>query len=264
MISEGVIGIQNTYSLKDGTLTLDIDKATYERCGLVGTVAPSPGRKHVKSRFRIELDLRLPSMQHGKKGFERVKWAFKNVLNESMAWLFVDLESEDMTSGTIEAMLLLRASTYELAGPIAALHPQVKELKPSISRIPSIVPPFIHDEETIKDSLYEEQLLEWLGLVSLDSTRVSKSDTIDSYLCKYSPPEAFESNGLDGTAQEVVHLRWHGFGSAVFVRHVWLILRAAAKERDGTWFSLGGKTFEGTSFTTLCHDGQSVLLWECD
>jgi ribonuclease P/MRP protein subunit RPP40 len=101
MFSEGQPGIQNTFWLKDSVLRLDIDKATYERCGLVGVAAPGSGRKHTKSRFRVELDLRLPSMQHGKKGFERIKWAFKNVLDESLAWLFVDLDHEDVTSGTI-------------------------------------------------------------------------------------------------------------------------------------------------------------------
>jgi hypothetical protein len=41
----------------------------------------------------IELNLRLPSMLHGKKGFDRIVWAFKNVLNQSLAWLFCDLET---------------------------------------------------------------------------------------------------------------------------------------------------------------------------
>jgi uncharacterized membrane protein len=40
----------------------------------------------------VELNLRLPSMLHGKKGFERIVWAFANVLTQSMAWLFHDLE----------------------------------------------------------------------------------------------------------------------------------------------------------------------------
>ena len=31
-------------------------------------------------------------MLHGKKGFERIVWAFKNVLNSSRTWLFHDLE----------------------------------------------------------------------------------------------------------------------------------------------------------------------------
>lgn len=42
----------------------------------------------------VELNLRLPSMLHGKKGFERIAWAFRNVLTESVAWLFCDLASE--------------------------------------------------------------------------------------------------------------------------------------------------------------------------
>ena len=66
------------------------------------------GRKHLKTRFgtadpkvrkfwayclsAIEIDLRQPSMLHGKKGFERIVWAFKNVLNHSVTWLFHDLE----------------------------------------------------------------------------------------------------------------------------------------------------------------------------
>lgn len=32
-------------------------------------------------------------MLHGKKGFERIVWAFKNVLNASRTWLFHDLEA---------------------------------------------------------------------------------------------------------------------------------------------------------------------------
>jgi hypothetical protein len=47
----------------------------------------------------IELNLRLPSMLHGKKGFDRIIWAFTNVLNQSLAWLFCDLESTSGNQG---------------------------------------------------------------------------------------------------------------------------------------------------------------------
>ena len=30
-------------------------------------------------------------MLHGKKGFERIVWAAKNVLDESLVWLFTDV-----------------------------------------------------------------------------------------------------------------------------------------------------------------------------
>lgn len=35
-------------------------------------------------------------MLHGKKGFERIVWAFKNVLTSSINWLFYDLEAEQI------------------------------------------------------------------------------------------------------------------------------------------------------------------------
>lgn len=42
----------------------------------------------------VEFNLRLPSMLHGKKGFERLVWAAKNVLNQSLVWLFLDLNDD--------------------------------------------------------------------------------------------------------------------------------------------------------------------------
>jgi len=39
-------------------------------------------------------------MLHGKKGFDRIVWAFKNALNQSLSWLFVDLEHPNVNSGS--------------------------------------------------------------------------------------------------------------------------------------------------------------------
>lgn len=52
MLSAGEPGVNNTFSLSSGILTLDLDKPTYERAGLVGKAIPSPGRKHNKHRYR--------------------------------------------------------------------------------------------------------------------------------------------------------------------------------------------------------------------
>ena len=58
-------------------------------------------------RIVVEINLRLPSMLHGKKGFEKLVWAFKNVLNHTVAWLFYDLASASsgISSGTINLIL---------------------------------------------------------------------------------------------------------------------------------------------------------------
>ena len=47
----------------------------------------------------IELNLRLPAMLHGKKGFERVVTAAKSVLNNSLVWLFADLSKQESDGG---------------------------------------------------------------------------------------------------------------------------------------------------------------------
>ncbi len=95
-----------------GILRLELDKESYERSGLVGKAIRDGTRKHVRTRYgsicyhhnqsaedelrsplAIEINLRLPSMLHGKKGFERIVWAFKNVLNSTVTWLFHDCEA---------------------------------------------------------------------------------------------------------------------------------------------------------------------------
>lgn len=55
------------------------------------------------------MNLRLPSMLHGKKGFERLIWACKNVLDQSLTWLFVDLNASADTDeeGNMQVHLLV-------------------------------------------------------------------------------------------------------------------------------------------------------------
>lgn len=57
------------------------------------TLASVTRAQRVNAASVIELELRQPSMLHGKKGFERIVWAFKNVLNRSLTWLFHDVQS---------------------------------------------------------------------------------------------------------------------------------------------------------------------------
>ncbi|KAE9979322.1 hypothetical protein EG328_000967 [Venturia inaequalis] len=245
MRSEGRPGVDNLFSLQDGKLRLELDKATYERCGLVGKAIPDHGRKHVKSRYAIEIDLRLPSMVSGKKGFERIIRAFTDVLNHSLAWLFVDLESQEIESG-----------------PIIKHHPQIKAAQPQISQLPDAIVPFdIDSKECIADPIYEEELLEWIGLAALDSPRISRKDDIDRFYCRYDLPEAFsEEHQADTNPQNLVHLRWHGFASAKFVREIWLVAKAAGAQE---WFAMSASTFEDQSYTIFCPGDRDVLLWEC-
>lgn len=64
----------------------------------------------------VELNLRLPAMLHGKRGFERIVYAFKHVLNHSLSWLFIDLDAlDEPTTGTPQIPLpILRHAQEDL------------------------------------------------------------------------------------------------------------------------------------------------------
>ncbi len=49
----------------------------------------------------IEINLRLPSMCSGRRGFERVVSAFKNVLSAPLVWLFHDFTRANDAKGTV-------------------------------------------------------------------------------------------------------------------------------------------------------------------
>lgn len=51
MRSEGRVLVDNVFTLSDGILRLELDRPTYERCGLAGKPIEDGGRKHQKSRF---------------------------------------------------------------------------------------------------------------------------------------------------------------------------------------------------------------------
>ncbi|KAH8598793.1 ribonuclease P 40kDa subunit-domain-containing protein [Bisporella sp. PMI_857] len=91
MLSEWRTGVDKVYSLREGILTLYLDKASYERAGIVGKPDGVKGKRGTKPRWIVEINLRLPSMLHGKRGFDRIVYAFKNVLNIPVTWLFCDL-----------------------------------------------------------------------------------------------------------------------------------------------------------------------------
>lgn len=68
-----------------------LGKETYERAGLVGKPYGAKGDRGLKPRWVVEYDLRSPSMFTGKKGFDRLVYAAKNVLHEPVTWLFCNV-----------------------------------------------------------------------------------------------------------------------------------------------------------------------------
>jgi len=78
----------------------------------------------------VEINLRLPSMLHGKKGFERLVWAAKNVLNNSLNWIFVDL---DQPKGKSPSFRLYQPTHIYRFRPSQAAHSCVSPDHPASS-----------------------------------------------------------------------------------------------------------------------------------
>lgn len=214
----------------------------------------------------MEYDLRHPSMLHGKKGFERLVWAAKNVLNRQLTWLFVDLKSSFEVQGQyhIPALNKRMAIAHLLSGPIEQRKPDVTIIRPVHQEILAGAVPLVDAAGTIADSMYEEQLLEWLGLVLLKSPRIALHDDIDPYLCRYELPEAAEpkeNNDDPDESQKMHHLQWKGFISSRFVMKLLLEMKNDLKKG---WFALNVSAFGGASYMLLCLEGSEALLWDID
>ncbi|OJJ57490.1 hypothetical protein ASPSYDRAFT_1056636 [Aspergillus sydowii CBS 593.65] len=229
MLSEGRSGLDSVFTLVDGVLKLELGKEVYERTGLTGKPVRHGGKKHKKERFLVELNLRLPSMLHGKKGFQRIEWAFKNVLNDPVTWLFFDLGTESL--GVAKDDTTLKGN-----------HPEIISCEPVYATKENIKTPSFSDikltnetsESELKDLCVD--VSEWLALVSLRSRRVSADDDIDPYLCRYDAPEIG-----DASASDLVSLKWHGFIPPKWIMHLFITLfreTAARVCKAPTWFSL--------------------------
>jgi ribonuclease P/MRP protein subunit RPP40 len=274
MLSEGRTLIDNRFELYEGVLRMELDRPTYERCGLQGTPIEDGGRKHQKQRWVVTYDLRLPSMKHGKGGFSRLEWACKNVLDRSLTWLFWNFNPS-----SAEAL----AEGKEVISKHA---PWIHKTEPSVRRLQdTLVPKLIVGDLT---ELYGEEeslgLLEWLHLLSLDSSRINAKDAIDPHLSRYEVPDF--GNGT--RSRNFVRIRWRGFIPPMIVRDLFLTvwkegLKDKAKvngtqdvDMEGTprqgvdgeedrWFAMSAQGFGGKNgWTVMQFAGRETLLWEVE
>lgn len=166
-------------------------------------------------------------MLHGKKGFERIVWAFENVLNESVAWLFCDRASGQKGWNFLKTEIsnnsnIIKDSEDE---PLQKHQPQIIECDMvQTSHRQVLVPPSLHMPiaETIPSEQVQEHwgsLAEWLAMVFLESPRVDANDTIDPYLSRYAVSDVENSSPSD-----LISLKWHGFINPQWVTKLFINL----------------------------------------
>lgn len=159
-------------------------------------------------------------MLHGKKGFERVVWACKNVLNRSVTWLFHDFQpsldrksflpsrwDDEEREGTDRAL-------ESIEDPLAKHHPVVTEVLPQTKtteaiKLPDLSPTISEDDSELHDWALE--MYEWISLVVVDSPRVSVMDSIDPFLSRYEKPQGDSRGRGHGNVLRLVSTTWTGF-----------------------------------------------------
>lgn len=184
-------------------------------------------------------------MVRGKSGFQRIIWAFRNVLNESLKWLFCDLKRPNDGSG-----------------PISIHQPIVKEVKPDITELASMEMPHFGDRFEEEDSESATDLLEWLTLSMCGSPPVQKHEKIDQYLSRYRVPQSNHEGQetSQSRAQDLVSFQYHGLIPRSFIQSILLI---AMKATGDDWFAISAGGFDGSAYTFL-QGKDSTLSWEYD
>ncbi|CAO2650792.1 Nn.00g020840.m01.CDS01 [Neocucurbitaria sp. VM-36] len=278
MLSEGrPLTDAYRFELYEGKLKIELDRPTYERCGLQGTPIEDGGAKHQKQRWIVEYDLRSPSMKHGKKGFARLEWAGRNVLDRSLTWLFYNFNAGDGGEALREGREVLSQHA-----------PWIEGVEPSVKHMRSVLVPRLHTADLT--GLYDQEealgLLEYLHMLHLDSPRVYEGDDINPHLSRYEVPDFGRSSVSGG----LVQICWKGFMAPSFARELFLLVReqgfkAKSKVsggkgvdmdidvdgeqvgdgREEKWFSMSAQEFGGKKgWTVMQFAGRETLVWEVE
>ncbi|KAM0286451.1 hypothetical protein ACHAQH_000877 [Verticillium albo-atrum] len=208
------------FSLREGLLTMYLDKETYERAGLVGKPYGAKGKRSLKPRWIVSYQLRDESMLHGKKGFDRLLYACKNVFQQPVTWLAPSpdpLEEHAPIKFTSNPGLVNGA---EVVIPSLSIPSQVLSEG---------------DRSGLED--FASETYEWLSMVRLESPRIAVGDNINSYLSRYQVPDDSET----ATRARVCKVTWKGLLTADWVRKLLIDILATVSSR--AWVSFSATSF---------------------
>ncbi|KAH6648233.1 ribonuclease P 40kDa subunit [Truncatella angustata] len=254
MLSEGSTAQDNVFALKDGTLTMFLEKESYERGGLQnGKPHGVRGKRGLQPRWIVEYDLRNKANFPGKKGYDQLLRACDRVFDKPITWLF------HRQSSTPDPDPLLRFSPVKYtSAPFL-----VEELR---ANTPSLNMPAEALAEQGQPALDEfaTEVYEWLSLLRLQSPRVYTGDSIDPFLSRYS------MGGGMGTLEQATlcKVSWQGFIAPGWTRQALAGIILSISSRS--WFSLSVTSFrkgvrgESTECTLLRPPDMpgEYLLWD--
>lgn len=184
-------------------------------------------------------------MLHGKKGFDRLVYAAKNVLNQPTKWLFCNVTGSSMLINSkfhiypLDPSLTFSAPTPD---PLLKHFPTKHTSSPgvlhdiNVIQAPLTIPPEIlaTGDRTALEQVATDYY-EWLSLIRLRSPRVEPNDKTDPYLSRYCLPE-----GSEGEVA-LCKVTWQGFLSPTWVRALLIDILGGCD--SASWFSLSASCF---------------------
>lgn len=210
-------------------------------------------------------------MLHGKKGFDRLLYACRNVFSAPVTWLYSYAQGEHSPPTLFYYCPALRAfskyGTEPDSDPLKDLDPVKFTARYAPSPTLNVNTPPLSSLTTALTSSrpdFDEaaaELYEWLSLVRLSSPRVEVGDSIDPYLSGYRVP------GDAPAPSRLRRVSWRGFISPTWVRDT--LSRVLVDAPSRSWLSLSATAFgKGPGDTAECtffrppDSGGQYLLWE--
>ncbi|KAH0285879.1 hypothetical protein M436DRAFT_39589 [Aureobasidium namibiae CBS 147.97] len=246
-----------SFTLVDGVLTIICDRALYERAGLTGTAIPDPhARKHGNSKFRIELNLRLPSMLAGKKGFERILRAAETVFTGEISWLFYDVSA----TGVVE-----NDATLGKEAQIKTVETKAEDLGHIlVPNFPAQISKAAFEQDDLAD------LLEWISFAAIGSPRIQQGDLVDEIISRYEVPVispisttgATDQPSTGTTIQNLTKTTFTGFMPSSYLSSIFGDALVQLKE---SWFAFLVHGFEdGKGLVILKTKDNRLLSWNVE
>ncbi|KAG5925545.1 hypothetical protein E4U42_004187 [Claviceps africana] len=219
--------------LQKGTLTIQMDKPTFEAFGLPGNKELVKGQQIWSVSLDLDTAKRYCKEEAHKQEKQRI-CAYKGMTTEQLTWL---LSHE---TGSI--------LTIDLGNDVNILE-CIAELQPY--HVITSPPPTIDNglsfwENGSRRELQEVglQVYEWLSLLRLESPRVQSGDSIDTFLSRY---KAVGGEYSEGEQSDVCRISWVGLiGSTWFQALVDDVL--AVHPAEG-WLSVSSNGFDDVNMS---------------
>ena len=249
--------MDDQFTVRNGWLRLDLCGESYRRSGLQGGVVKATGaRRHVGSRWRVEVDLTAGSSAVGKKGFERLRRAGRaegGVLGGGRCWVLVCDVGESGSDGK-EGRGDVTVLDEEVLG---GLHLTVCEAKQEEVRTIQgvLVPEVLRNGPGMGVDMDEEEwweVVEWLDLVALGSPRIEEGDEVDPYISRYSVPEP-------ATKGNMRILKWEGLLTSEWLTRLLIeIVKLSRAHKSMDWVALSATGHQTEAVGGV--DGYTIVL----